>query len=85
MPDLGTIEIALLALLAALALGPAGGFALLRDMIAGRRGDSATGPPPGATAPPVPRFCAECGTRLQPGARFCAECGTRIQGLNARM
>lgn len=63
MPDLGTWEIALLALLAALALGPAGGLALLRDAIAQRGSDGR-------------RSCMECGTPLQPDARFCAACGT---------
>lgn len=62
MPNLGTWEIALLALLAALALGPAGGLALLRDAIAHRRDDER-------------RACTQCGASLQPHARACAACG----------
>lgn len=25
-----------------------------------------------------PKFCAECGARLEPGAKFCGECGVKI-------
>lgn len=62
MPDLGIWEIALLALLAALALGPAGGLALLRDAIARSGSDER-------------RSCTVCGAPLQPHARACAACG----------
>ncbi len=38
------------------------------------------------TTPPAanPKFCSNCGTRLNPDARFCQNCGTPIQGDPSR-
>jgi hypothetical protein len=34
---------------------------------------------PSTTQPTQPRFCSNCGTKLNPGARFCHECGAPVQ------
>ena len=35
-------------------------------------------------APPAnPKFCSECGTKLNPNARFCQNCGSPIHGRSA--
>ncbi len=33
----------------------------------------------GGSASPAPRYCPQCGVRVQPGDRFCPACGARLR------
>lgn len=40
--------------------------------------DNQSPPVPAAASKPATRFCAQCGSPLQPGAKFCKSCGAKV-------
>jgi len=47
-------------------------------MAAMKDADAPPAAAPAAGPPASPRFCEECGARLEGAAKFCSECGERI-------
>jgi len=71
-----------LPLLLAAALAVVLFFLLLLGVMRRRRRQPAVVPPPRpAQVPGVgPKFCSQCGHRLEPGKRFCTNCGQPVAG-----
>jgi TatA/E family protein of Tat protein translocase len=87
MPDIGPLELIIVAFVVLLLFGPGKaadlGSSLGKGIREFRRESNreASDPPPPALSAPASRFCTECGSQNAADQKFCTNCGVAMTAV----